>query len=223
VGHYKILDADTLETKSEGTDGEGSPAFVGISETGALGFGAGKHFALKDGQDFFVRVFGEPWREFPAQVDVSFHLTVSLQLENFTFLNNDAILLLNKDKERPEPPLRVVHIDGTTASLPSIPRLPENTWLDGPVMACDQGRYFVAGFKHRPWLSHLMLDVMTMDMAFTDDQGVLVVWRASDLVPVASISTGVRAEMISCSPNGPMRIAWLNGKKLEVTGLPSRE
>jgi len=218
---YEVLEADTLETRYAWTAGKESPWIIGISDSDALGLGTAKseekQHAAGEVQDLFIRTFDGPWRAFPAYLDLSSHLFGSgLTPEQFSFLDQDLIVALNREQKLPEQPIRLLRTDGTLVVSPATPRLPAHSWLDGPVIVADQGRYFAVGFRHRPWLSHLMLDVMEMDMAFQDDETSLVVWRASDLVPVARIELGEVHGEISCSTGTPATIAYLIWSELEV-------
>ena len=81
------------------------------------------------------------------------------------------------------------------------------------------GRYFAVGFRHQPWMSHLLLDVMTMDMTFWTDDSLFLVWEVSRPEPVARIPAGTDLRALSFSPDDPPTFAFVTGSKLQVVRI----
>jgi len=222
--HYHILDADSLQSKFAWTAGADSPRIFGISDESMLARSraddAEKSSPEVKSHSLLISSFGGIWLPFSPQLDLSTHLLASgPQIGQVPFLGDNVVVGLDKGQNPTQQRIRLLRMDGTTVSSVSIPALPEHTWLDGPVLVADQGRYFAVGFRHRPWLTHLMLDVMQMDMAFSDDVTILVVWRTSDLTPVAKIEVGAYPQALSCSPGNPATFAFIDRSELKVVRL----
>jgi hypothetical protein len=113
--------------------------------------------------------------------------------------------------------------DGTILSRPAIPKLPDRTSLTGPVAVSAGGRYFAVGFKHQPWISHLLVDVMTLDITFWDDDSLVLVWEASNPEPVARVFLGTDLHALSFSPDDPPALAFITGSKLQVIRIQPKQ
>jgi hypothetical protein len=111
--------------------------------------------------------------------------------------------------------------DGTLLAPPVIPKLPERTNLTGPVGVSVGGRYFAAGFQHQPWISHLLVDVMTLDITFWSDDSLFLVWNASLPEPVAKVPMGTEVRAVSFSPDSPPTLAYVSGATLKVVRFQS--
>lgn len=88
-----------------------------------------------------------------------------------------------------------------------------------PVDASSNGRNFAIDFEHEPWLTHLMLDVMQLDMAFQGDEYFLFVWDRSVLTPIARIDLGSGGRALCLSREARPRIAYVDGNTLRVIRL----
>jgi hypothetical protein len=195
--HYKLLEADTLETQSEWTveSGSSSPSVLALSDKELLGLGKPEspqqRGAGNDRGQLYVRPFAGSWIPFPVSLDLNSHVVLSGPIPNqLAFLSDHTLVGLTSKPRKPDAPITVARTDGTTVFSPVIPKLAENTTLSGPVKVAQDGRYFAVGFSHRPWLSHVMLDVWKMDMAFQPDELVLLVWQPSRPMPVSQVKLG---------------------------------
>ncbi|HZV59072.1 MAG TPA: hypothetical protein VFF42_01935 [Candidatus Eremiobacteraceae bacterium] len=110
----------------------------------------------------------------------------------------------------------MLQTEGTILSQPIIPKLPDRTNLSGAVAVSTGGRYVAVGFKHQPWMSHLLADVMTMDITFWDDDLIFLVREASNPEPVAKIPLGTDVRALSFSPDDPPTLAFVTGSTLRV-------
>jgi hypothetical protein len=225
--HYRLLDSDTLETRSEWTReaGSDSPGIVALSDKELLGFRDSKtqekpHPADSE-RDLYVRSLDGPWRPLHATLDVSSHggIGQGLHPTQLAFLSDAAIVGVNAKRKDFEGSIAVLQSDGTVLSPPVIPNLPDRTSLTGPVAVSAGGRYFAVGFKHQPWMSHLLVDVMTMDITFWNDDSLFLVWEASHPEPVARIPLGTDVRAVSFSPDDPPTLAFVNGSTLKVVRI----
>jgi len=222
--HYRLLDADTLDIQSEWTAkvGSNSPSIIALSDKELLGLGASQAPQMTSAGDadgkLYVRTFNGPWTTFPESLDLR-HYGIGLgQTSNqFAFLPGHAIVSVNAKREVSETPMKVLRIDGTTVFSPVIPKLAANTSLSGPVYVTQDGRYFAVRFAHRPWLSHLMLDVWTMDLTFQDDESVFVVWESSRPFPVAQVNLGGNVDQFSFVLGDPPSVASLSRSTLKIS------
>ncbi len=228
--HYRVLEPNTLDTKLEWMQAAGShsPWIVAISDKEMLGIGPAKKedkpSAVHSGR--YTRTFEGPWRPLPVSLDIGHHgIQPGLHPNHSVFLGDDLIVALftkpgvalGLQPPPTETPIKVFRTDGTIVSTPTIPKLPDRTWLTGPVATSADGRYFAVGFSHRGWLSHVMLDVMQMDMAFENDESLLLVWDASHPMPVAQINLGNKVYSHSLFADDPLLVLVLNGTTLKTT------
>jgi hypothetical protein len=222
--HYRLLESDTLETKLEWTReaGSDSPGIVALSDKELLGFHNVKN-QEKPGlagseRDVYVRSFDGPWRPLHATLDVSSHggLGQGLHPTQLAFLSDSVIVGVNAKRKELEGSILVLQSDGTVLSPPVIPKLPDRTNLTGPVAVSTGGRYFAVGFQHQPWMSHLLVDVMTMDITFWNDDSLFLIWEASNPEPVARIPMGTDVRALSLAPDDPPTLAFVNGSSLKV-------
>jgi hypothetical protein len=219
-----MLESDTLETKLEWTReaGSDSPGIVALSDKELLGFrktqNEEKPLRADTERDLYVRSFDGPWRPLHASLDVSSHggMGQGLHPTQLAFLSDTVLLGVNAKRKELEGSIVVLQSDGTILSPPVIPKLPDRTSLTGPVAVSAAGRYFGAGFQHQPWISHLLLDVMTMDITFWNDDSLFLVWGASNPEPVARIPMGTDLRALSFSPDDPPTVAFVTGSKLKV-------
>ena len=65
-------------------------------------------------------------------------------------------------------------------------------------------------------MSHLLADVMTMDITFWDDDLIFLVREASNPEPVAKIPLGTDVRALSFSPDDPPTLAFVTGSTLRV-------
>lgn len=227
--HYRVMEPDTLDTKLEWMQATGShsPWIVAISDKEMLGIGAVKKEDKPSAVDsgLYTRTFEGTWAPFPVTLDIGHHgIQPGLHPNHSVFLGDDLIVaLFTKPGAAPgvpspptETPIKVFRTDGTIASSPTIPKLPDRTWLTGPVATSADGRYFAVGFSHRGWLSHVMLDVMQMDMAFENDESLLFFWEASHPMPVARINLGNKVYSYSLSADDPPLVLAVNGTTLKT-------
>jgi len=230
--HYKLLNADTLEIKSEWTAdaGSNSPKVLAISDKEWLGRSVSKApRTIGTGDEdpkFFVGEFDGTWSPFPTSIDVGHtgygRFWISNQL---AFLSDSTIVGLNKKREMAEASITVLGSDGTTVFSPTIPKLEPYTFLSGPVNVSQDGRYFAVGFTHRPWLSHLMLDVWKLDDTIMPDEIELIVWPSSGPLPVAKFHPGsdLEAGVFSLGFDDPPSLVLLGRSTLKVVrGQPLR-
>lgn len=224
-GHYKLLDADTLETKSEWTADAGSnaPKVLAISDKELLGRDASKAprtiGTVDEDPKLFVGKFDGTWTPFPTSLNVGHtgygRFWISNQL---AFLSNSTIVGLNKKREKAEASITVLSSDGATVFSPTIPKLEPNTVLSGPVNVSQDGRYFGVGFTHRPWLSHLMLDVWKLDDTIMPEELVIIVWASSGPIPVAKFKprSDFDAGAFSLGFDDPPSLVFLDRGTLKV-------
>jgi hypothetical protein len=222
--NYRALEADTLETKFEWTReaGSDSPAIVAISDKGLLGFrgipGQEKRKGWHPEQEAFAQTFDGPWHPLNTTLDVSSSgLTAQgLNPTQVAFLSDTVLVGVHRKSSERDSSVVELPSDGTAPSRPVIPELPDRTTLTGPVAVTGDGRYFAVGFQHQPWFSHLLVDVMTMDLTFWPDELLFLIWEASSPEPVARISLGTEVRAISFAPDDPPTLAFIAGSKLQV-------
>lgn len=223
--HYKLLESDTLNTKLEWTaEADSKPLSVlALSDKELLGLGKPQSSELKDAANgpgqLFVRAYDGSWAPLPTSFDPSSHSIWAGPYPNqLAFLSEHTLVGVLSKPEKTGAPIAVVRTDGTAVFSPVIPKLAENTTLFGPVNVSQDGRYFSVGFQHRPWLSHLMLDVWKMDMAFQPDELTLLVWESSQPVSVAQVRLGSVYDVrgLSFVLDDPPSIALLGRNILKV-------
>jgi hypothetical protein len=223
--HYKLLEADTLETKSEWTADAGSnaPRVLAISDKLWLGRGESKVprtiGASDEDPKLFVGKFDGTWTPFPTSLEMGHAGYGRFWISNrLAFLSDDTIVGLIKNQDEATASLAVLRTDGTTVLSPTIPKLEANTSLTGPVSVSQDGRYFVVGCTHRPWLSHLMLDVWQLDDTFQNDELELLVWASSGPKPVAKFHprSELEAGVFSLGFDDPQSLVLLGGGTLKV-------
>jgi hypothetical protein len=222
---YKLLNADTLEMKSEWTSDASStsPRVLAISDKGLLGHGASNlpHTTRPLGGDakLYVGKFDGTWTPFTASLDASHtgygRFWISNQL---AFLSDDTIVGLSKKQDEANASLAVLRTDGTTVFSPTIPKLEPYTSLSGPVTVSQDGRYFAAGFTHRPWLSHLMLDVWKLDDAIMPEELEFLVWPSSGPIAAAKFKPGgyLNADAFSLGFDDPPSLVFLSRSTLRL-------
>jgi hypothetical protein len=232
VVQYRLLESDTLETKFEWTREAGSdaPGIVALSDKELLGFRDPKNQEKPRRadrvRDVYVRSFGGPWRPLHAALDVSSHggIGQGLRPTQLAFLSNSIIVGVHAKRKELEGSIVVLQSDGTILSPPVIPKLPDRTSLTGPVAVSAGGRYFAVGFQHQPWISHLLVDVMTMDLTFWSDDSLLLVWEACSPESVARISLGTDVRALSFSSDDPPTLALVSGSTLKAIRIqPKKE
>ena len=222
--HYQALEADTLETKFEWTRdaGSDSPGIVALSDKELLGIrdthSPGKPRGADPELEAFVRPFDGPWHSLNTTLDVSTRGVTSQGFHStqLAFLSDTVIVGVHRKTSERDGSIIELQSDGTIFSRPVIPKLPDRTSLTGPVAVSAGGRYFAVGFEHRPWISHLLLDVMTMDITFWDDDSLMLVWEASSPEPAARVPLGTDLRALSFSPGDPPTLAFITGSKLQV-------
>jgi hypothetical protein len=228
--HYRLLQSDTLEAKLQWTReaGSDSPRIVALSDQELLGFrnpeNQEKRRPADAARDIYVRPFDGPWRRLPGSFDVSHHggTGQGLHPTQLAFLSDDILVGVNATRKEVAGSIVLLQSGGTIVSPPVIPKLPERTSLTGPVAVSAAGRYFAAGFQHQPWISHLLVDVMTLDITFWNDDSLFLVWEVSSPEPVASIPLGTDVRAVSFSPDDPPTLAYVSGATLKVVRLQSQ-
>lgn len=229
--HYKLLEADTLNTKLEWTAETGPKArtVIALSDKELLGLGKPESPQQKDASNgpgqLFVKEYDGSWTPFPISLDLSSHAIWASPYPNqLAFLSEHTLVGVVSKREKNDAPVAVVRTDGATVFSPIIPKLAENTTLFGPVNVSQDGRYFSVGFQHRPWLSHLMLDVWQMDIAFQSDEFVLVVWESSRPISLAQLQLGSVYDVrgLSFVLDDPPSIALLGRSTLKVVPVRVR-
>lgn len=196
---------------------------LALSDKELLGLGKPESPQQKDtgngpGQ-LFVRAYDGSWAPLPTSFALSSHAIWADPYPNqLAFLSEHTLVGVLSKPEKTHAPIAVVRTDGTTVFSPIIPKLEENTTLFGPVNVSQNGRYFSIGFQHRPWLSHLMLDVWKMDMAFQPDELTLLVWESSQPVSVAQVRLGSVYDVrgLSFVLDDPPSIALLGRSTLKI-------
>jgi len=224
VVHYRLLESDTFETKLEWTReaGSDSPWIVALSDKELLGFrnlkNQEKRGPADTARDLYARSFDGLWRRLHAALDVSSHggIGQGLHPTQLAFLSDSVIVGANAKRKELEGSIVVLQSDGTILSPPAIPKLPDRTTLTGPVAVSAGGRYFAVGFQHQPWMSHLLVDMMTMDITFWNDDALFLIWEASSPEPVARIPLGTDVRALSLAPDDPPTLAFVNGSSLKV-------
>lgn len=222
--HYRALEADTLETKFEWTReaGSDSPGIIALSDKELLGFRGTKNQEkpreTDEERDVFVRSFDGPWHPLNTTLDANHRGRVGQGLHptQLAFLSDAVLVGVHLKRNETDGSIVALRSDGTILSRPVIPKLPDRTRLTGPVAVSAGGRYFAVGFEHQPWISHLLLDVMTMDITFWDDDSLVLVCEASNPEPVARVPLGTDLRALSFSPDGPPTLAFISGSKLQV-------
>jgi hypothetical protein len=229
--HYKLLDADTLDTKCEWAAkfGVNSRRVVALSDHELLGVGASRTPANGSGAEreaeLFAGAFGGAWSPLHASLDARHHgFGMNLNSNLLAFLTDDTLVGLNANRKASEAPIMVLRTDGSKVFNPVIPRLPANTSLSGPVYVSQNGRYFAVGFTHRPWLSHLMLDVWQLDDTFQDDELELAIWASSSPTAVAQVNLGSDVDVLGFSPtlDDPPSLVFLDGATLKAIRIHLR-
>lgn len=229
--HYKLLEADTLEIKSEwiAKIGANWHPILALSDREMLGLGAPKASrktgAVDGGPGFYVRTFDGTWIPFPATLDASHHgVALGLGPNQLAFLSDDTIVGVERNQEAAAPSIIVLRIDGTKVFSPIIPNLAANTSFSGPVNVSQDGHYFAVGFTHRPWLSHLMLDVWQLDDTFQNDELELVVWASSSPTALEQVNLGsdVNVRSLSLALNDPLSVVFLEGSTLKAIPIQPR-
>ena len=225
-GHvnYRALEADTLETKFEWAReaGSDSPAIVAISDKELLGFrdipGQEKRRGWHPEKEAFARAFDGPWHPLNTTLDVSSSgLTAQgLNPTQVAFLSNNILVGVHRKSSERDSSIVELQSDGTTPSRPVIPELPDRTTLTGPVAVTGDGQYFAVGFQHQPWISHLLVDVLTMDLTFWPDELLFLIWESSRPERVARISLGTEVRAICFAPDDPPTLAFIAGSRLQV-------
>jgi hypothetical protein len=225
-GHvnYRALEADTLETKFEWAReaGSDSPVIVAISDKELLGFrdipGQEKRRGWHSEKEAFARAFDGPWHPLNTTLDVSSSgLTAQgLNPTQVAFLSDNILVGVHRKSSECDSSLVELQSDGTTPSRPVIPELPDRTTLTGPVAVTGDGQYFAVGFQHQPWISHLLVDVLTMDLTFWPDELLFLIWESSRPEPVARISLGTEVRAICFAPDDPPTLAFIAGSRLQV-------
>jgi hypothetical protein len=221
---YRTLETDTLETKLEWKrePGSDSPWIVAISDKELLGIrgtkAQAKPLEADRERDVFVRSIDGSWHPPNTTLDVTRHGGVGLGLQPtpLSFLSDAVLVGVHAKGKEIEGSIVVLQSDGTILFRPVIPKLPDRTNLIGPVAVSAGGRYFAVGFEHQPWISHLLLDVMTMDITFWDDDLFFLVWEASSPEPVARVPVGTDLRAISFAPDYPPTLAFIAGSKLQI-------
>ncbi|MGH9743632.1 MAG: hypothetical protein ACRD51_14905 [Candidatus Acidiferrum sp.] len=222
--HYKLLDADTLGIQSEWTAqaGSNSPWIIALSGKELLGVGASRS-PQKPGTgqsgELYVRSFTGTWNPFPVALDASHRgFPLGLNPNQLAFLSDNSIVGINSKRELKESPILMLRTDGSKILSPVIPNLEANTSLTGPVSVSQDGRYFVVGFTHRPWLSHMMLDVWQLDDTFQNDELELILWASSRPIPVAQFNLGSDGDVraFSLAPDDPPSVVVLGASTLKV-------
>jgi hypothetical protein len=223
--HYKLLDADTLETKSEWTADAGSkaPRVLAISDKEMLGRGTSKAppttRTVDEDPKLFVGKFDGMWTPFPASLNVTHTGLGRFWIPNqVAFLSDNTIVGVSAKREAAAASILVLRTDGTSVFSPSLPRLEPNTSLSGPVYVAQDGRSFAVGFTHRPWLSRLMLDVWKLDDTVMPDEVELIVWMSSEPIPVARLNLGndLSFDALSLCFDDPTSVALLGRGTLKV-------
>lgn len=75
------------------------------------------------------------------------------------------------------------------------------------------------GPGREPWPTHLMLDVVQLDMAFQGHESFLFVWDRSVWTPIVKIDLGSGGRALCLSPEAPPRIAYVDGNTLRAIRL----
>jgi hypothetical protein len=230
--HYKLLEADTLTPQSEWTvkSGSDSPWIIALSDKALLGVapskGQKKTKARGGDGDLYARSLGGTWNLVPAPLDISNHgFPMSEGPNQLAFLRDDTIVGVNADRKASKVPILLLRTDGSKVLSPVIPKFESNTSLSGPVVVSRDGRYFAVGFTHRPWLSHLMLDVWLLDDTFQNDELELAVWASASPIALSQVSLGsdmgVRAFTLAL--NDPLLVVLLEASTLKaIPILPRR-
>jgi hypothetical protein len=230
--HCKLLDADTLEIKSEWTTKteSNSPRILAISDKELLGRGPSKvprkNGSVAGDPNLYVRNFDGTWIPLLASLNVTHTGLGRFWIPNqVAFLSDNTIVGVSAKREAAAASILVLRTDGTSVFSPSIPRLEPNTSLSGPVYVAQDGRSFAVGFTHRPWLSHLMLDVWKLDDTVMPDEVELIVWASSEAIPVAKLNLGndLSFDALSLCFDDPASVALLGRGTLKVIrGQPLR-
>jgi hypothetical protein len=222
--HYRALEADTLEPRFEWTreaDSD-SPWIVALSDKELLGIRDSRPQEKPRRADVefeaFVRPFDGPWHPLNTTLDLSIRGATSQGSEpsQLAFLSDSVLVGVHTKTKNRDGSIVELRSDGTVFSRPVIPELPDRTTLTGPVAVSAGGRYFAVGFEHQPWLSHLLLDVMTMDMTFWPDDSLYLIWEASNPEPVARIPLGTELRALTFARDDPLTLACIAGSKLQV-------
>jgi hypothetical protein len=165
--------------------------------------------------ELYVREPAGTWNRFPAELDL---VGVGLSSNQLAFLSDGSVVGVSMKQKDKQASAVVLHADGSTFFTPVTPKFEPNTSLSGPVGVTQDGRYFAVGFTHRPWLSHLMLDVWQMDMTFQNDELVLITWAASGTTPVAkfNLASEVDVRAFSLMVGDPPSVVVLGRGTLKV-------
>jgi hypothetical protein len=220
--HCKILEADTLKTRMDWTIPKNlsSPSIVAASDKFVLGItsttdqqraGSGSETV-----NISVSAFDGHWQPVLASLEAVSYFTqiTTFHPDYLTFLHDDAILGINNKSPSAKPPLELIRWDGTVLPSPLIPKLVDRTKLSGPVASAAAGRYFAVGFSHRPWLSHVMLDELQMDMTFQEDEFLFTLWDASNATSFGEITLGSNVRAFSFASDESLTLAFVNGSVL---------
>jgi hypothetical protein len=220
---YQLLDALKLEVRNEwmAAPEDKLCGIAAISDREAVGVknadpGESPSRPAKE-QPLCVRAFGGPWRMMPERVDAAHYgLLEPVNSPSYIAMTGESIVVIHARPKEQEPAIRVMRTDGSSVSTAVIPKLQENTWLSGPVEGSDNGQYFAVGFMHRPWLSHLMLDEMQMDMTFWNDELIFLIWRIPSAEPVARIELGSDVSAMGFVGDDPPAFLYVHGTTLRL-------
>jgi hypothetical protein len=209
--HFQVLDADTLEMRSEWKEevNKESPSVIGISDEEMLGSASSKQF--------FVRNFRSSWR--PVALP---RCKKSRQPQWFLwwgspqFLRDDVLVNSACETEN-EAVLFVTSSDGTILSQHAIPRLRDRNYALRAIVVSQDGRYFAHGLMHENaftyWWDH------TIDMWPLGAQYFLYVWNSKVKATVARVRLGGIAQSICFLPDAS-GVVIVDGTNVELIRLP---
>jgi len=220
--HCTLLEADTLKTRMDWTipKSVSSPSIIATSDELTLGItSSGDQQSAGSGRgpvNISVSAFDGHWKPLPESLEAVSYFTriTTFHPDYLTFLRDNTILGINNKSLSARPPLELTRSDGTVLLLPLVPKLFDRTKLSGPVASAASGRYFAVGFSHRPWLSHVMLDELQMDITFQDDEFVFTLWDASNATSFGEINLGSSVSAFSFALDESFTLAFVNGSVL---------
>lgn len=221
---YKVLDTDTLESRIEWVEPRSShPPYVeAISDREMLG----SRGTEKSAETPFVRTFDGHWEELQNWGPHSrASLEGSVLHPHLLFLSEELLLGWEPGTQKSDATVRVARKDGAATSSPTLPKPSHEINFPKSLIVSADGRYFAFTGTRENWGSHVMLDVMKMDMTFWPDEEFLMAWEASRAEPLTKFDLGklytpFSIQGICFAGDDPPGIAFVDGTTLKFVPLP---
>lgn len=219
--HYRVLDADGLETKlaREEETSQASPLEISISDEQMLG--------VSNFNAYFVRDFKTSWKSFPNGEAVPKYSGTHSFLPNSPYFLQNRVFVGRAYESVNEVIVPIIREDGTILSVHSAGKLPDYNFFIGFSFASQDysfsggtrivsrdGKFFGLFLQHENRLAHWW--DYTADMGPLGASYFLNIWQADgDMAPI-QIQTSPRLTAASFFSTGDAKMAILDGDKLKV-------